>query len=269
MSRSLRAFGAYLRLALQAMFQYRGEIALWAVWGVVYPTVALVMWQAAAAHPKQGDTIGGFGPHQFAAYFILSMVVGHVSTAWDIYQMSYLVRTGRMSAKLLRPVLPIWESLADNVAYKILTLSILIPMWLLVAWWSNPAFTTTWMQFSLAVPAVILAAMLNYLLCYDLSLIAFWVVRMDGLGEIWFGASLFFGGRLAPVSILPEPLQWVAAVMPFKWVIWFPSAALMGNLEPAQIARGLAWQALWVAAALLFFRYFWRTSVKRYSAVGA
>lgn len=259
---------AFMRASFQTMFQYRGEIAIWAVWGVVYPCVALAMWREAALDPK-GVDIRGFGPSQFAAYFILTMIVSHVVTAWDVYEVGYLVRTGRMSAKLLRPILPIWESIADNVAYKTLTLVILVPMWLGVAWWAEPRFSTTGPQLTLAIPSVLMAAALSYVLGYNLAMLAFWITRMDGVGEFWFGASLFFGGRLAPLNILPMPLQWVAAFMPFKWITWFPCAALMGGLETRQIAAGLAYQAMWLAAMVILFRIMWRSGVRRYAAVGA
>ncbi|HSW44676.1 MAG TPA: ABC-2 family transporter protein [Phycisphaerae bacterium] len=269
MKRLISAIPAFVRASLQTMFQYRGEIALWAIWGVVYPAVAMAMWRVAALDPKSGPSIHGFEPADFAAYFLLTMIVGHICTAWDVYEFSFLVRTGRMSAKLLRPILPLWESLADNLAYKLLTLVILVPLWSMVAWWAQPRFTATAEQIALGVPAVLLAAALNYLLGYNLALLAFWLTRMDGIGECWFGASLFFGGRLAPLTIMPLPLQWAAAALPFKWVIWFPSAALMGRLPPAEIAAGLLYQGFWLAAMIVLFRWMWRTGVRRYSAVGA
>ena len=262
----LSSLPAFLRASLQTMFQYRGEIVLWAIWGVVYPGVAMAMWRAAA--PKRGMDIHGFGPGQFAAYFLLTMVVGHIVTAWDVYEVSYLVRTGRMSAKLLRPILPIWESIADNIAYKTLTLVILTPLWCGVAWWASPTFTATGAQLALAIPSVVMAAALSYLLGYNLALLAFWLTRTDGVGEFWFGASLFFGGRLAPLTIMPMPLQWVAAMLPFKWIIWFPSAALMGGLSPGRIAAGLLYQAIWLALMVVAFRVLWHGGVRRYTAVG-
>jgi len=263
------ALPAFLRASLQTMFQYRGEIILWAIWGLVYPAVAMTMWRVAARDPKQGVDIGGFGPADFAAYFLLTMVVGHVVTAWDIYELSFQVRTGRMSAKLLRPILPIWESIADNLAFKLLTVVILVPLWYVVAWWAQPRFEATHVQLLLGGLSVLMAAALNFVLGYNLAMLSFWFTRMDGVGESWFGASLFFGGRLAPLTIMPMPLQWIAAVLPFKWVVWFPSAALMGRLTTAEIVAGMCYQAIWLAILVVVFQVMWRQGVRRYTAVGA
>jgi ABC-2 type transport system permease protein len=288
----LSAFPAQWRQAVATMLQYRGEIALWAIWGVIYPAVALTMWSAAAA--GAGDTAGridagaagdvgpvaagdsgstpsikGYSAADFAAYFLLTMIVGHVCAAWDVFEFGWLVRSGNLSPMLLKPLLPLWSSLANNYAYKAVTLVILVPLWLLVAWIVQPALKTTWPQAALGVLALLLAAGLNYLWGYTLALIAFWTTRTDAIGELWFGASLLLGGRMAPLALLPAPLQWAAAVLPFKWAFWFPTEALIGRLQPMEIAAGLAAQAGWLAVGVLVFRVMWRESLRRYTAVGA
>lgn len=260
---------AYWRISLASMFQYRGEIVLWALWGVVYPAVAIAMWSAAVPASPDGHNIQGFAPGDFAAYFLLTMIVGHVCTAWDLYEMGYLVQSGAMSPKLLRPLLPLWESISDNLAYKVLTLTILVPIWLVVALVTHPTFNTTATHLLYGCGALLLASMLNYLWGYNLALAAFWITRTEAMGELWFACTLFFGGRLAPLTILPLPVQWIAAFLPFQWIMWFPAAILTGRLSTDEMNRGLLLQMAWLLGALLMFRIAWGASVKRYSAVGA
>lgn len=269
MSAIRSAMPAFLRTSLALMFQYRGEIILWAVWGVVYPAIAIAMWSAAVAGRADGGAIAGFGPREFAAYFLLTMVVGHVCTAWDLYEMGYLVQSGRMSARLLRPLLPIWQAIADNLAYKILTLALLIPIWVIVALVTRPAFTGDWFSTLAGVVALLIGASINFIWGYTIALGAFWLTRMDTVGECWHGMSMFLGGRIAPLTVLPMPLQWLAAFLPFKWMIWFPSAVLMGGMPRAEILEGLLLQIAWLAGGITLFRLTWRRAVKRYTAVGA
>lgn len=265
----LSALPAYFRQSLAVMFQYRAEILLWAVWGVVYPAIAMAMWAAAVKGSPDGQTIRGYTPGDFAAYFWLTMVVGHACTAWDIYDMSALIRNGTMSARLLRPILPIWQSVADNLAYKVLTLTVLIPIWLIIIAIVEPSFDTTKQDFLYAVPAIAGAAVINYLWGYNLAILSFWFTRMDAIGQFWFGAGLFFGGRLAPMTLMPAPVQKIATALPFKWVTWFPCETMMGRLKPGFIQQGLINQLAWIAFGLVVFHVLWRMGVKRYSAVGA
>jgi ABC-2 type transport system permease protein len=264
----LSAMPALLRQSVAIMLQYRGELVLWALWGVIYPVVAMTMWSA-AVKGSGGTDIHGLGPRDFAAYFLLTMIVGHATAAWDVYDMGYLVRTGGMSVKLLQPLLPVWERVADNLAYKLVTLALLLPIWAVAAWVARPAFETSRVDLMLGIPSLLLGAAVCFIWCYTLGVLAFWVTRMDAVGEMWFGASLFFGGRLAPLNIMPMPLQVIASCLPFKWMIWFPSMALMGRLDTAALVTGLVCQLGWLAGGLLALRLVWFMGVRRYSAVGS
>lgn len=265
----LSAMPAFFRESMATMFQYRGEIVLWAVWGVVYPAVSMAMWSVAVKGSPDGEQIGRYAPKDFAAYFWLTMVIGHIATAWDVYELSYLVQSGKMSPKLLRPILPIWQSVSDNLAYKLVSLAVLVPIWALIVLLAKPTFGADPYQFMAAIPAVFLAAVINYIWCYNVALLAFWFTRMDAIGQGWFGLGLFFGGRLAPLEIMPEPLQKIASALPFKFVIWFPCEILMGHLSWRAIWNHMFNQGMWIIMGLVVFRLTWRAAVKRYSAVGA
>jgi len=249
------------------MLQYRGEILLWSLWGIINPAVLYAMWSSAAAGSATGN-IAGLDTHGLAAYYFCIMIVGHLTTSWDVYQMGYNVRSGNLSPMLLRPLLPMWKSLSENLAYKITTLVFVIPMWGLFAWLVTPRFETRAWQLSLGLVALLLAAALNFILSYTVSLVAFWATKLDAMGEIYFGLGMFLGGRLAPLEALPGPLLWVAKILPFRWIFAFPSELLMGRTTAMTDAlAGIAYQLLWFGAIVMVFRVFWVAAVKRYTAV--
>lgn len=265
----LSAIPAFLRESLATMVQYRGEIVLWAVWGVVYPSVSMAMWSVAVKGSPGGQQIGRYTAGDFAAYFWLTMVVGHIATAWDVYEFGYLVQSGKLSPKLLRPVLPVWQSVSDNLAYKLVSLAVLVPIWSLIVVVVKPHFEADWRHLLVGVPIVFLAAIINYIWCYNVAMLAFWFTRMEAIGQGWFGLGLFFGGRLAPLAIMPGPLRSVASALPFKFVIWFPCEVLMGHQGWGAIWGNILNQVMWIVIGLIVFRLMWRAGVKRYSAVGA
>lgn len=262
-----RSFFAFLRKGIAVMLQYRGEIVLWAIWGLVNPAVSYALWSAAAAGNKSG-TIAGFGRGEFAAYFFAMMIVGHLTQAWDTYEVGQLVRTGDMSPKLLRPILPIWEALAGNLSYKITTLAFVVPMWCLFAWLVTPTFETHAWQFGLGLIAIVLGAALNFVLNYFFALVAFWTPKLDAMGELYFGACMLWGGRFAPLDALPPILHLLADIQPFKWMFAFPTELLMGRIaDPVRAVQGLGVQLVWIAASIVAFRLLWSAAVKRYTAV--
>lgn len=254
-----------MNASLATMLQYRGEIVLWALWGVVFPAVSMAMWRVAG----KGQGVGAFSQGDIAAYFLLTMFVGHVTAAWDIFEIGHYVQSGLLSPKLLRPMLPIWESLADNIAYKVLTLVILLPLWIGVGLAVRPTFHTRAVDLLLGVPALLMAAVIAFVWGYVVSCLAFYITRMDAVGELYYGAMLVFGGRFAAIEWLPGPLAAITWLLPFRWMLAFPSELLMGRLDAAATWTGLAWQAAWLAAGILAFRRAWRRGVRHYSAVGA
>lgn len=250
------------------MIQYRGESFLWAFWGIVYPTVTLAMWEAAARDPVSGSAVAGYGPGVLAAYFLITMIVGHVTTAWDAFEMGYFVRTGQMSVWLTQPMLPIWRSLAVNVAWKLFTLTILAPIWLLVAWFVEPRFVGSAGHLCLGAVSVLFAAGIAFIWGYVVALTAFWSTRTDAIAEFWFGGALLLGGRLAPLDLLPAPLHLAASALPFKWMIGFPTDLLIGRVPIPDAWAGLGFQLAWLAGGVAAYRLMWRAATRRYSAVG-
>lgn len=267
MKPAMRALGAHLRAHLAVMMHYRGEVLLWSIWGIVNPAVLYAMWSAAAGGSASHE-IAGYDRGGLAAYFLIMMIVGHLTGAWDVYQMGFFVRTGALSPMLLQPVLPIWRSVAENVAYKVVTLMFTIPVWIIFAWIVAPHFQPTAWSMLLGVVALALGAVLAFVLCYVVSLFAFWAPKIDALGEVYFGLCMFLGGRFAPIDALPGPIASLARVMPFKWMYEFPTELFIGGrLTPTDACVGLLIQCVWIAVSLAAFRLTWIAGLKRYTAV--
>ncbi|HWL93901.1 MAG TPA: ABC-2 family transporter protein [Phycisphaerae bacterium] len=267
MNLPMRALAAHFRAHLAVMMQYRGEVLLWSVWGVISPAVLYAMWSAAASGSSSG-VIAGYDQASFAAYFLMMMIVGHVTAAWDVYEMGYLVRSGSMSAQLLKPVLPMWQSIGANMAYKVVTLMFVVPMWAIFAWIVKPKFQPEWWEVAAGLAAMVLGSALAYLLSYVMAMAAFWAPKLDALGEAFFALSMFAGGRFAPIEALPWYVVPVAKALPFRWMYEFPTELLVGGrLSGAETVWGLIAQLGWLGVLVVAFRVLWRAGLKRYTAV--
>lgn len=267
MNLAFRALAAHTRAHLAIMFQYRGEILLWSVWGIVNPAVLYVMWSSAAGS-NPAHAIAGYDRGAFAAYYLMMMIVGHLTTAWDVYQMGHFVRTGVLSPQLLEPVLPMWRSVAENITYKIVTLMFTVPAWIVFTLFVSPQFKTSAWEVSAGLVATILGSVLAYLLGYTIAIVAFWAPKLDALGEVYFGLGMFLGGRFAPIPALPPAVASVAKVLPFRWMYEFPCELFVGGrLTPTEAGVGLLMQIGWLGVTLILFRVLWAAGLKRYTAV--
>jgi ABC-2 type transport system permease protein len=117
------AFGAQFRVSLALQFQYRAAQVIWLLFFVLQPVMYLSIWSAVAG--SLGGQVGGYEPRELAAYFLCSMWLIHLTFNGVLVFFEARVRRGDFSPLLLRPIHPIIADIADNLAYKALTLPLL------------------------------------------------------------------------------------------------------------------------------------------------
>jgi ABC-2 type transport system permease protein len=101
-----------------------------------------------------------------------------------------------------------------------------------------------------------------------LACLAFWATRADALLALQDALIFLLAGVVAPVALLPGPLQTLARVLPFYYMVGFPVEVLTGQISSSEAATGFVIQAAWLIVAVLIYRLVWRSGLKRYSAIG-
>jgi ABC-2 type transport system permease protein len=213
--------------------------------------------------------LGGFTPSDFAAYFIAVMLVNHFTFSWIMHDFEFRIRRGEFSPRLLRPLHPIHSDFADNVTYKLLTGPVMILAAIGLSFVFHPHWPLTPFRVAAFVPALLMGLAVAFLCEWSLALAAFWTTRVGAINQLYFVGQFFLAGRMAPLALFPAPVQAIAAVSPFRWMISFPVDVLLGRLSPEEVGMGLLAQVAWIAVALALMTSVWRVGVKRYSAVGA
>lgn len=249
------------------MLQYRVSLFIWMIVQVLEPFIYLVVWSAVAS--SRGGSVGDYTAPDFAAYYIAFMLVNQVTYTWIMYEYEFQIRQGLLSPALLRPVHPIHGDIAQNLSTKVIG----FPVMLLVAAALTLIFTPTanfqlW-AILLCIPAILLAFLIRFLIEWALAMAAFWITRVSAINQVYFVLMLFLSGQIAPLALFPQPVQTLAGILPFKWMIGFPVELLLGRLTPLQAATGLCVQVAWLVASHVLVRVVWRSGVRAYTAVGA
>lgn len=260
-------YWSYLKTTLALQFQYRVAMSIWMIGRLLEPVVFLVVWITVAR--ARGGDVGGYSPGDFAAYYIVLMIVNQFTFTWVMHEFEFRIRSGALSAVLLKPIHPIHSDLADNIGYKVLTSVIIIPAAGFLYWLFDPVFDPNLTLFGLFIVSMVLAYLLRFLLEWSLALIAFWTTRNEAFNQMYFLLGLFLSGRIAPLDLLPGWLRVLADVLPFKWSIAFPVELVLGRLSPEEITHGLMTQGVWLVVGLVLHRLVWWRGVKKFSAVGA
>ncbi|MDQ2731453.1 MAG: ABC-2 family transporter protein [Armatimonadota bacterium] len=262
-----QVYRAQIRTSAAVELQYRAALVIWLIGLILEPVIYLVVWSAVAR--SGGGQVGGYTGGDFAAYFIVLMMVNHVTFTWVMYEFDTRIRQGSFSPLLLRPIHPIHADIAENITYKGITLIVMLPAAMVLASGFHAQFhTKTWM-IAAFVPALLLAFAVRFLVEWTLALSAFWVERSAAVNQVYAVAVLFLSGQMAPLSLLPAPIRLVANMLPFRWMVSFPVELLLGRLTPTEAMMGFGAQAAWLLGSFLMMRLVWRAGIRRYSAVGS
>jgi ABC-2 type transport system permease protein len=252
--------------ALAGNLAYRGAAAIWVLTSIIQPLVFIVVWRTVAG---SGST-GGYSAAQFVAYFLVMMVVDHLTFIWHMWEFEYRIRNGTFSPLLLRPVHPIHHDVCENISYKLVGLVGILPAAVLLGVIFSADLSATSVGSVLAfLPAVLLAMVLRFVVEWCVALSAFWLTKVAAMNMVFFSLFTFLGGQFAPLSVLPVWMQTVAAWTPFPWTLAYPVEVLLGRRSGAELVVGYAAQLVWIAVAVGVLRVLWARAVRRYSAVGA
>jgi ABC-2 type transport system permease protein len=255
---------ALIKSTWMTWLQYRSFFFLLAFGWMIPPLVSLFVWSTAASEkPIQGLTQG-----EFVAYYLLFILINQLTYSQTNWTVGDSIRNGDMNRALLRPLSPLFSTLSSELAGKVVYMTFVTPVVAALALLFHPTLYLTWQQGLAFVPALLLAWLLRFFWGYWLALLAFWATRANALLEIQDALIFLLAGQVAPVALLPGPLQLLARILPFRYMIGFPVEVLLGHLTGVDLLIGFAYQCGWCLSALTLFVVIWRIGVRHYTAVG-
>jgi ABC-2 type transport system permease protein len=162
------------------------------------------------------------------------------------------------------------NGLVNNIAFKALSLTGLTPIWIILYFLFKPDFSSLNIGgIALAVPVMILAFLINYLLSAAITALAFWTTRVYSIHEFFYATMLLFSGQVVPLTLMPGIVQSIAQYLPFQLLMYYPIQVMLGKLSTEEIILGYVMAVIWLVVSALLFNWVWRNGIKRYSAVGA
>ncbi len=245
--------------------QYRSFLFILAFGWMIPPLIYMLVWMMVAG--SQG--IAGFSQGEFVAYYLVLILVNQLTYAQTNWTVGDMVRVGEMNRILMRPIAPVYDPLASEIASKIIYLFFDVPLVIVLAQILKPEFHIGFMEAALFIPALLAAWALRFLWGYWLALLAFWATRADALLTLQDTLVFLLGGQVAPIMVLPDWMHNLAAALPFRYMVAFPVEVLTGQVSGTAILHGFLIQAGWLVLAYGLTMILWKNGVRRYGAVGS
>lgn len=264
--RPLRRTAALIRAAWLEDLQYRATVVLWILYGIAEPAIALGIWWGIAG----GGEVDGYGRVDFVRYFFGIMLVDSLSLAWDSWYLDGWIRSGELNYRLARPLHPIHEAVADNIAYKVRSGGAILVVWLVIAavWPAVRIPFEPW-RWALFGVAVLLADAMRFFINFTMGLLAFWTTRAIELMELHGAIAMFLAGRIAPLALLPPAVAGVAGLLWFPYMLAFPAELLTADVPTrSALVHGFGGQIVWLGLWVAAYRVAWSRGLRLYGAVG-
>ncbi|MHC1771336.1 MAG: ABC transporter permease [Flexilinea sp.] len=259
-----RAGWALVKGLWLSWMQYRSFFFMLAFGWMIPPLIYLLVWSTAAA----SHTIGGFSRGAFVTYYLVLILVNQITYAQTNWTVGDMIRYGQMNRILLRPIHPIYDSLASELAGKVVYMLFVIPILVILAFVLRPEMDFSVVSILTFIPALILAWALRFFWGYCLALLAFWTTRADALLVLQDSLIFLLAGQVAPIALLPGGLNTAAKILPFRYMVAFPVEILTGQLGSSELFSGFAVQTGWLGLTLALYLLLWRAGLRRYSAIG-
>jgi ABC-2 type transport system permease protein len=266
---SLTKYRHAFLVGLQSNLVYRMNFAVRGFFSLFHLTVVFILWGAAYA----GTTsIGGFSFGQTLTYFLVMLVMQFFVGAFnEDYQISEEIRNGLINQFLLKPINYFLYRFSIFVAARLVTGAlILIPLLIAIPLLHNYLTLPhdAW-RLALGVPAMALAAVLQFSIAFCFGMLTFWTLEIQGFVILSMAVESLLGGQMFPLDLLPAGVFRVAQFLPFYYQTYFPTAILTGRLNDiGLVGQGLAIQLGWVLVFLAFNQFLWARGLRRHTAVG-
>jgi ABC-2 type transport system permease protein len=257
-----RIVSALLGSQYAHMLEYRAEIALWALSGVL-PFIMLSLWSGSEA--RTGLGLDGVALDR---YFLSAFLVRQFTVVWVVYAFEEDALLGRLSPYLLQPLHPLWRYVAAHLGEQLTRLpfaAAIAALFFLIQpkafWLPGPgtlllAWLAIWLAFAIA-----------FLLQSLIAALCFWSEKASALERLLFIPFVFLSGLLAPLTAFPPVIRTVAQWTPFPYLIDFPARVLAQ--QPVDWVAGFGAQLAWIALLVPLVLGLWRAGVRRYSGMGA
>jgi ABC-2 type transport system permease protein len=245
---------------------YRGAFFLLMLSTGLTPVISLLVWLTVGA---QGVRLP-YDRGQFVTYFLLLAVVSMLTASWIAQYTAADIRQGKLSPDLLQPANPILYGIGNNIGEKIVKLPLLLPVVAVAALTLKglrvPASPVRWLEFA---AAVLLAAVIRFLMDYATGLLAFWISDVEGLVRVRDLAAGLLAGQVVPLALFPSSLEPWLRVQPFRYMLSFPLELVTRDIPPGEVAVGFALAAGWLLVFYAAYRLLWTRGLRSYSAAGA
>lgn len=236
---------------------------------LVEAMLAWFVWQAVFVESGR-DRIAGLDFHGAVLYQVTAILTTKLVRGSEFSdQVSDDIYTGGYSRYLLYPVPYFGFKYAAQLgaqtpnALQFVVFGTLAPIVI-----ASATIAVTPAGVLMAVPSLLVANVLYYVMSLALQGVAFWADNVWSLMVAQRLLSAVLGGAMFPLAILPDGARRVFDALPFRYLFADPIETLLGRRDAGAWAIGLAIAGGWIVVFAFLGHVVFRRGRRAYAGVG-
>ncbi len=258
---SLKQFRVISGIYIKKQMAYRLNFVMPYIFRIFQLVGSIVVWQALF---KNQDLINGYTFKEMICYLLFAQLALLAFYPSHMFSLQELVRKGTLSAYLLRPYHYMLNSWSEFFGIKCIHLIFFIVVFICTSFWTGFENLLGIKQIGI----LSLSFSLSFFLGFLISSLAFYIIEMWPIRNLFMGSMAILGGTIVPLDLLPNHISSWAPYTPFAYFSYVNVKVLQGALSNELLTIHL-WNLIfqnflfWALASYSFSK-----GLKRYEAVG-
>ena len=269
MKEKIKKYSNIMQIALINQIQYKMDFFINIIGCFIPIVVQSFMWNAIYKSSSL-DIIRGYTLKGLLEYFIISSVVLKTVEGGFEFDICDDIKNGKLDKYILQPISYIQYRFSIFFGKKILELVLTVILVVGLISYKNIIFNEyiEGLRILLFALALILAVLLNFLVFYSISLVAFWLHESWGIITASRMVISILSGGILPLTFLGNTFEYILTYLPFKYIIYFPIQIFTQIIEYRLILKGYVVQIIWIVILIYVSKIIWRKGITSYISTG-
>lgn len=261
----------YLRLiknSFKTQMSFRADFVLETLFSFLWLMLSINIWTALYS-ARSEQSIVEIGLKEQIVYSIVAVIVKSLTTCNVMNELNDMVLNGEISQRLLLPLgfrkHLFFQTVSNNIFLFIYSA---IPPVVIAVLIYQIHFICDIQNLLICVLSVILSYTLNFFLNFVLGLTVFWFRNAFFLS--WMTSAFFslFSGSFVPVWFFPQWLNKVSLFIPYRYIVFEPTAILLGRYDISTSLKIVIVQLIWIVILYVIGEIIWRIGRKKLMVQG-
>ena len=257
---------AVLRTESLKNLEHRLNQLFWFFTGLIPAFVGYVSWTAVYGDASE---IHGFKKEYLLSYYLGFTIIFYFIGGTIASILGREIRDGKFVVYLTKPIHPILYYTSKEQAWKLVSLSVIMPLVILLYFVLHLHFPlNSYRQVCLMILSIVFGGIIFALWDAILGMSAFWLHSVESILRLNRIASYLLAGGLVPLAMFPSWAQHLNNLLFYRYTFSFALEIIFQYKETNLVALFIG-QVVWLILLLSIFQLMYKKGLKIYEAYGS